>query len=364
MIHVHVTTALQNNVYTGLLGIAPPDPAATLVASRLIGAAHQALSDLLAAFPILAEFGPCRSLVFFSTSASFRSLLREFVELPWVQALSARALDECREYVNNGVQFIEVENITAPYFIGAGSCAWEEIFVLYEVLRVLRCEFPSLGIGAHILSANEFEALPLAIAHGCCFVRSEASLFFGFRPEGTTNNHGNLARFMVMRQTLRNVLHSIAPSECGPSEALYPQLWSDVQKKHTVFPAELRDIHIWLHNIQFVKLEGIIVTGLETGSNVTEATLMAAREAIDAHVAKMRSGKLIPHPDCAHFTVPLITGSGLDFDLYVPYADFIICGTAFKEGAFWENKVDPARVKDIMSRVRTMQQQQQQQQQS
>jgi predicted TIM-barrel enzyme len=244
-------------------------------------------------------------------------------------------------YVRNGISIVEIENVGAPYFVGRGKCPWEEILVIGAVAQAVRAAHPKLPFGMHILSSNELETLPLAIQHGAFFVRSEATLFRGERPEGTTDNSGNLARFMYAR----NVLHGIKGTQSKAGRR-FPQVWSDMQKKHTVFPSELANLDTWLANTLFMKLEGVILTGAETGSNVAEGDLRKARTAVDNALRYARTRLR------ADVTIPLVTGSGENFAMYAKYADFIIVGTKLKERSYWENDVLEANVIAVVQALR------------
>ena len=284
-------------------------------------------------------------LVFRRTEA----LTDRLAQLPFVRALVQRAVKEAEIYVRNGITHLEVENVGAPYFVGQGQCPIEELLLEHVILRELRKAHPTIALGMHVLSSNELEALPIAICHGVAFIRSESTVFTGIRPEGQTTNNGNLARFMYVRNTLRAFLgHPV-------TTPVFPQIWSDLQKKHTVFLKELEDLTVWLGNITFMKLEGLIITGLETGSDVKEVTLQQTREAVDK--IKQWNHKTFPAKDATtgveHYfpEIPIITGSGLDLEMYCKYADYMIIGTALKEAGYWENPVSEDNVKSVVKRV-------------
>ena len=70
------------------------------------------------------------------------------------------------------------------------------------VVDAIRKKYPDINLGVQLLSCGELEALPIAIACAANFIRSEASVFNGLRPEGETNNSGNLAKFYYLRNYL------------------------------------------------------------------------------------------------------------------------------------------------------------------
>jgi predicted TIM-barrel enzyme len=352
MIHCHCTSALLNHVHAPLLGIAAPSKSETDTLSDAVGGLTQLYRSWIDTEPLIAQMcvhNPVRSAVFLLPGAA--PFLDAFRKLSFVQALVSRAVDEAAIFVRCGFEMVEIENVVAPYFIGAGTCPWEELVIIFLVADAVRKAHPSLSIAVHILSCNELEVLPIAIHVGAYFVRSEATLFEGLRPEGRTRNDSNLARFLYLRRVLRQRL-------LGRDDDLqFPQVWSDVQKKHTVFAQELTDEQVWLHNIGFVKLEGVIVTGPETGSDVPEPRLAAAREA--ANKAKQFVKKVLPGAkglnDEELPLLPVVTGSGGNFEMYCRYADYIIVGTALKTNNYWENAVDEANVKAVLDRIRKAQ---------
>jgi predicted TIM-barrel enzyme len=338
MVHVHCTTSVLGTMYSPLLGVVAPSVQDLLELELIVTGLQNLLKSIHE--PLVhqvAERFQLRSLVFLSSHSE--EFVQRFEKLSFVKSLIERALREVDIYVRNGISCVEIENVGAPYFLGSGKCPWEDLLAIYVVTAAVRRQFPQLAIGAHILSCNELEVLPIAIAHGCFFVRSEATLFRGVRPEGETDNDGNLARFFY----IRNILQT---KRGGCSH--YPMIWSDILKKHTIFPTELQAIETWLHNITFAKLEGVIVTGMETGSNVDEASLSKTREFVDS-VKKWTEGQFGNRG--ALPPLPVVTGSGLDFAMYKKYADFMIIGTGFKRGKYWENEVDEDEVKKIMHEV-------------
>ena len=383
MVHVHSTTALLCHNLTCAMDVAVPSAADTAAIDRMVAATLEpALAQLLRAHGSLAAvLAPpartCRTLVRLApllphdARAGVQRALHEFAAMPFVAALRARALDEVRVFVAGGVDCIEIENIAAPYFVGAGSAPWEELLIQYTVAVAVRAAFPTLAMGVHLLSCNELETLPIALATGAFFVRSEATLFAGVRPEGRVQNDGNLARFLYLRRVLRQLCDADGGNSASPADAStaasaarmmqFPQIWSDLHKKHTVFDGALDGLRPWLENIGFAKLEGVIITGDHTGSNVNIAHLTDARKAIDEYLAFV-ADRIVPHAAGNVRSVadlvapgapllPLVTGSGSDFAAYAKLADFIIVGTALKHGGFWENKVDAAAVPRVLQAI-------------
>ena len=337
MVHVPSNSIFQNTVYLDRMRIKTYSVAELITLNKARKMLLQLFKQVLEENQ-LSFLEQCRSSVFIFKEEETLKIEQMVQELPVVQNLVERALSEVDIYVKNGISAIEVENIAAPYFIG-DKTPFEDLLILTIVCRAIRKKYPNLVMGLHVLSSNDIEALPIAIIFNMYFVRSESSIFSGFRPEGQTTNNANLAKFYY----LRNYMHACLGVE-DSKDRRFPQIWSDLQKKHTVFNQELVDLNIWLKNILFMKLEGVILTGSETGKNIAKKDLLMAREELDNLKKQTQEyfGESVE--------VPLVTGSGLDMDLYRQYADFIITGTQLKKNKYWENEVDEKNVKALVEK--------------
>jgi predicted TIM-barrel enzyme len=341
MIHAHTNNALQNTQYNEGFGVSTY----TTKELSVLEQARKKLSLLLD--EAVGETGLnllnlCRSSVFLLKSSEVDGIERQVKKIGFVNQIVERALKEVDIYTRNGIDIIAVENVGAPYFIG-NEVPWEDLLILNIVCKSIRAKFPDVHMGFHVLSSNEIEALPIAIISKAFFVRSESSIFSGFRPEGKTINRGNLAKFFY----LRNYLHAKNGTESA-SDRRFPAIWSDLQKKHTVFEEEISDLNVWLDNILFQKLEGIILTGAETGSDISEQDLSHGREAIEK--VREYSKKILGRK--MEINIPLITGSGMNMDMYKKYADFIITGTQLKKDKYWENEVSREYVKELAEKFK------------
>jgi predicted TIM-barrel enzyme len=349
MVHVPSNNAITNTVYNDAFGVGSYTCADVEILDDMRVTMSKAIAHLQKITGL--EISECRSAVFALSQKdeAYLRVLDRIRQMPLTQRLVQRALDEVNIYTLNGISFIEIENVGAPYFIG-NTVPIEDLFLLHIVCQSVRAVYPTLLIGVHVLSGNELESLPIAIACGACFVRSEATIFSGHRPEGRTINRGNLARFMYYR----NYIHAKLGVE-DPKKRRWPQIWSDLQKKHTVFDSELQNLDTWLHNILFMKLEGVIITGAATGSDIPEDELRRAREAIDKTKAEVRKFTAAAGHDVdklpLELSLPLITGSGFDMKMYCKYADYIITGTQLKRGKYWENAVDENNVRAAVTFV-------------
>ena len=247
-----------------------------------------------------------------------------------------RMLAEASIYVRNGISTLMLENTGAPYFYRGHQEA-----VIYWLMRnlagVLRDAYPTQTLGIQILAFTDNWAMDIACRNRFHFVRCESVLFQGIRPEGVTPNHGNLAQLYSRRQELLAAV----------PQAVVPQVYVDLQKKHTAFWEELSDLKFWLDNIVFMKLEGIVITGTGTGVPVKEEHLVQAREAIEA----AKSLPFFPK----NLRLPLLVGSGVsekNLAMCDRYADGMIIGSSLKANGYWECELDEERVARFMEFMR------------
>lgn len=337
MVHVLSTNALTNTIYNDRFKI-NTYTTSDLKTLKEVRLEMKRLYDIVLEEHQIHFLRESKSSIFVLKRKEVEDLENKLLQIPFINELVDRAVSEVEIYTRNGIEVVEVENTGAPYFIGE-DVPFEELAIIHLVTKAIRKAFPKLLIGVHVLAGDELESLPIAISSGAYFVRSETSVFSGFRPEGRMHNKGNLAKFFF----LRNYFNASLGIE-DPRERRYPQIWSDLQKKHTVFEEELQDLNIWLNNILFVKLEGIILTGEATGKNISEKDLILAKNALEN--LKEMTGNYFGE----EIHIPLISGSGLDVDLYKKYVDFIITGTQLKENKYWENKVNEERVKELVGK--------------
>ncbi|OVE82199.1 hypothetical protein BVY04_01640 [bacterium M21] len=259
-------------------------------------------------------FGEVETMRTFIRSLSFYPFLRQ------------RMLEEAAIYDAHHFDSLMLENVGAPYFSGSDNPVIIPA-VMYFLAEELRRTFPTRRLGIQILAFGENLAMQIALTHRFQFIRCESALFQGLRPEGPTPNAGNLASLYFARNRISAHLGT------DPAE---PKVYVDLQKKHTIFAEALQDLKIWLDNIGFAKLEGIILTGTATGEAVDETQLIQTCKFLDELHTRLPSADLP--------AIPLIIGSGVtppNLATYAKYADKIIVGSSVKEKGNWENPVAP-----------------------
>ena len=243
-----------------------------------------------------------------------------------------RVLTEAEIYFRHGADALMLENIAAPYFVRKRQPV-AIVAVMSLLAKRLRETYPEKRFGIQILAFSDDLALGVALRHSLKFVRSETAFFAGLRPEGPTPNHGNLAALYAIRNRW-------IASRPEPKQG--PQIFVDLQKKHTIFDNSLKSLVTWLDNILFQKLEGVVITGSITGCPVAEKDLIRTKKAIQKIADKTQ--KLFG----TSYATPLIIGSGVsinNIDICKRYADSVIVGSSLKRGGYWECKLDEERLK-------------------
>jgi len=269
----------------------------------------------------------------FKASEKTAEALERISALSFYRYLQDRMLHEAEIYAKNGITTFLMENIGAPYFLNPAPVQSAIFAVMLSLACELRRAYPQTQMGLQILSYSDPLAMSVACSAGLDFIRSEGSLFAGERPEGRNMNSGALAKLYAQREAQSTLMRA----------KRVPRVYVDLQKKHTVFSEGLRSLDVWLENVIFQKLEGVVITGTGTGVPVVESDLAKARAALDACKAK----PYFP----AKLGLPLIAGSGVDeknCGLYRKYVDAVIVGSTFKRHGYWECRVEPKRVAKFM----------------
>ena len=226
----------------------------------------------------------------------------------------AKAREEALIYKEAGVDVLMIENMhDVPFDRHVGPEIVAAMAILgYEVKRAtgLRC-------GIQILAAANKEALGVARAAGLDFVRAEGFVFGHIADEGYID--GCAADLLRYRRHI------------GADGIL---VLTDVKKKHSSH-AVTADVNVLetAHAAEFFLSDGVIVTGVATG---TEASLEEVQQVKDA------------------VNIPVLVGSGVNFEnvgRYLAIADALIIGSYFKYNGLWSNTVEYDRVKSFMEKV-------------
>lgn len=253
--------------------------------------------------------------------------------------LRDRALNDIQRYTENGINIVQFENVGAPYFIRNDVPVVDQL-LMTGIVGDARAAFPTLPMGIQMLAFADPIALEIALKYQLFYVRTESFLFDGVRPEGRNPNSGNQAKAYFMRQYFSQRLGQ-------PNN--FPRFYADIQKKHTVFSAELQDIEHWLDCVEFEKLEGLIVTGKATGAPLAELDLRKVRLHVDALMSQI--GKRGGYLD-----LPILAGSGVspqNMKMYRDHVNAIIVGSFIKKHGNWEYDLNVGRLKRLVDAFNT-----------
>lgn len=229
------------------------------------------------------------------------------------------AMAEARVLGEAGFDGIIVENMhDRPYVHGTkppeivAAMTRSCLAVRESVLR-----WPAANaIGVQVLSGGNREAIAIAAASGCSFIRCENFVFAHVADEGL-----------------------LAQAEAGPLlryrkaiGAERVRVFCDIKKKHASH-AITADVSLaeCAEAAEFFGAEGLIVTGTATGKPTSTGDIGAVRK-----VTKL----------------PLLVGSGVVPEqvgaLFDAGADALIVGSSIKKDGVWDGPVDPERCRVLV----------------
>ncbi len=227
------------------------------------------------------------------------------------------AVGEAAVLADGGVDAIILENMhDVPYLnrrvgpeIVAGMTA-----VCLEVRQAV-----GLPLGVQILAGANRQALAVAQATGCQFVRCEGFVFAHVADEGlmAEADAGPLLRYRRM---------------IGADEVA---VLADVKKKHSSHAITTDvDLAETAKAAVFFGADGVVVTGMATGEPTHAQDVAAVAEAVDQ---------------------PVFAASGVNPEnvaALASHVDGLIVGSHLKRDGHWENEPDPTRVAAVAEAVR------------
>jgi len=233
-----------------------------------------------------------------------------------VHDLAKAAVAEAAVLAGGGVDAIILENMhDVPYLnrrVGP-----EIVAAMTAVCSAVR-ESVTLPLGVQVLAGANREAVAVAHASGCQFVRCEGFVFSHVADEGlmAEADAGPLLRFRKMIGA-----HDVA-------------VIADVKKKHSSH-AITADVNIaeTAKAAVLFGADGVVVTGTATGEPTSIDDVVAVAGAIDHAI---------------------FIGSGTTPENVAPlagYVDAFIVGSFLKRDGYWENEPDPARVAAMVKAV-------------
>ncbi len=227
-----------------------------------------------------------------------------------LEGVRRRAVEEARLLEDAGFTALIVENThDAPYLLGRVE---PETTAALAVCARAVAEAVSVPVGVQALAAANREALGVAVAAGCRFVRVENFAFAHVADEGLMAR-ASAPELVRVRAQLR--ADSVA-------------ILADVKKKHSshAITADL-SIEDAVHGAAFCRADAVVVTGTATG-----------REARLEDVERARG------------PLPVFVGSGVtpeNVARFAPLARGLIVGSTLKRNGDWREELDPARVRAL-----------------
>ena len=235
-----------------------------------------------------------------------------------VSELVRVARAEAKQYREGGVDAVYIENMhDVPYL--RGEVGPEIVAAMTLIGSEVKSEC-GLPVGIQILAGANVEAMAVAHAAGLDFIRAEGYAFAHIADEGLIQSSAaELLRFRRM---------------IGADNV---QVWTDVKKKHSAH-AITADVSLGetAETVEFMGADCVIVTGSSTGK---------APDINDVREAK------------AHCKLPVVLGSGVNKNNVADYfndASGFIVGSSFKVNGYWGNTIDPTRVAEFISVLKTL----------
>lgn len=233
-----------------------------------------------------------------------------------VAELVRQAKEEASVYRECGVDGLIIENMhDVPYL--KGEVGPEIVAAMTAIGGEVKVEC-ALPVGIQILAGANIEAIAVAHAAGLDFIRAEGYAYAHVADEGLIE--ASAAKLLRYRKMI------------GAERV---KVWGDVKKKHSAH-AITADVSLGqtAETIEFMGADCVIVTGSVTGE---------APQVADVKEAK------------THCHLPVFLGSGIsssNIDQFYNEADGFIIGTYFKVDGVWSNTVDPARVTQLINKLR------------
>lgn len=240
-------------------------------------------------------------------SPSYRGSMEEIIEC---------AVKEAKIYNKFEFNGLIIENMhDVPY--NRGYASPETTAAMAAVCQEVR-KITKLSLGIQILAGAAVESLAVAVACDLQFLRVEGYSFAHIADEG------------IMQSCAASLLRK--RSELKGDEI---SVWADIKKKHSSH-AITADVSIgeMAEACEFMKADGIIVTGRSTGKEANIKDLDDAKK---------------------NTKLPVIIGSGItaeNFHIYKDKADAFIVGSYFKKDGYWENEIDESRVKKLLEVIK------------
>lgn len=232
-----------------------------------------------------------------------------------VSAITESILKEANIFKKFGFDALLVENThDAPYL--KGHVYPETLSAMTAIIKSIKDEV-GLPMGVQVLAAANIEALAIATALELDFVRVEGFVFAHVGDEGI---HQACAPELVRKRF-----------DLGSERV---KIYADIKKKHSSHSiTQDTDIVETAKAALMFKADGVIVSGVATGSSPSVSEAKEVKENIDS---------------------PVLMGSGIteaNILEFMPYSDGLIIGSSLKKDGKWQNDLEPERCKRLMDVV-------------
>ena len=226
------------------------------------------------------------------------------------QEIIDKAVEEAKVFKNLGIRVVMIENMhDIPYTKTVGP-------EIVSLMAIIGKEIKKLGLycGIQILAGANKEALAAAKVAGLDFIRAEGYVFAHVADEGYIEScAGDLTRYRKM------------------IDAEGVMIFTDIKKKHSSH-AITSDVGIeeTAHAAEFFLADGVIVTGVSTGTEASLEEVRGVKKAVK---------------------IPVIIGSGItDKNMvnYFKHADIFIVGSFIKKDGYWKNELDEHRIGSLV----------------
>lgn len=234
------------------------------------------------------------------------------------KAIIDMAIEESLIYKQCEIDAIMIENMhDRPYL---NRKVGHEITSLMAIIGYEIKQETNLPTGIQVLAGANKAALAIAHSSDLDFIRAEGFIYSHIADEGKMN--ADAAKLLRYRKSI---------------DAEKILIFTDIKKKHSSH-AITNDISVldWAKSAEFFLSDGLIVTGLSTGEEISEKELMSIQNKVK---------------------IPIIAGSGITIDnieKYFDYCDAFIVGSHFKKEGNWVNKIDKIKVEKFMDKIKVL----------
>jgi len=228
-------------------------------------------------------------------------------------AIISEIEDQARFYEDAGFDAIMIENMhDTPYLLREVG---PEIVSMMAVCARAAVESVDIPVGIQILAGANRAAMSAAHAAGAAFIRAEGFAFAAVADEGLLHE-ADAASLLRHRKAI------------GAEDIL---IFADIKKKHSSH-AITSDLSLadTAHACEFMRADGLIITGSSTGRETNPQDIKEARTAT---------------------TLPVLVGSGVspaNIKATLASAHGVIVGSSIKVDGRWQNDPDPDRCQALL----------------